>query len=96
MTEALVIAALAVILAAVVYSAIRDHNASEKEINSLKLKLEAQKKISAELAQYAKEIAKIKSDKEDVAEQIDEAKNDEEVLSIIAGLVSANNDRVRK
>ena len=96
MTEALVIAALAVILAAVVYSAVKDHNASEKEINSLKLKLEAQKKISAELVQYTKEITKINNDMDKVADQIKEAKNDEEVLSVIAGLVRANNDRVRK
>lgn len=95
-TPWLIIAALAVILGAVVYVSIKDRKANKKEIKRLTAELEAQKQISAELVAYTKEIAKINGDKDKVADQINEAKNDEEVLAIIAGLVSANNDRVRK
>lgn len=57
--------------------------------------LTKQKSISKELMHYAEEIAKINGDKDKVADQIKEAQNEEEVLSIIAGLVHTNNDRVR-
>ena len=88
--------ALFLILAFAIYAAIKTLQKNRAEIKRLTAELEAQEKISQELQQYIKEIAKINSDKEDVAQQIQEAKNDEEVLAIIAGLVSTNNDRVRK
>lgn len=91
----LVCAALFIMLAFAVYAAIKTLQKKNQEINRLQTELRAQEKISQELQQYIKEIAKINSDKEDVAQQIQEAKNDEEVLAIIAGLVSANNNRVR-
>ena len=95
-TPWLVCAALFLMLAFAVYVAIKTLQKKTQEINRLQTELRAQEKISQELQQYIKEIAKINSDKEDVAQQIQEAKNDEEVLAIIAGLVSTNNDRVRK
>lgn len=95
-TPWLVCFALFLMLAFAVYAAIKTLQEKTKEINQLKTELRAQEKISQELQQYIKEIAKINSDKEDVAQQIQEAKNDEELLAIIAGLVRDNNDRVRK
>lgn len=95
-TPWLVVAALFVTLCAVVYSYFRDHRADKKEINNLKNQLSAQKRISQELSSYIKEVTKIKGDESEVANSIKEAENDEEVLAIIAGLVSNNNDRVRK
>ena len=68
----------------------------KQEIKRLEGELEGQKKINQELLQYTKEVAKINSDKEEVAQQIQEAENEEELLAIIAGLVRDNNDRVRK
>ena len=95
-TAWLVCGALFLILIFVVYVTIKSRKAQNNEIKRLTAELESQKKVSQELQQYIKEIAKINSDKEDVAQQIQEAKNDEEVLAIIAGLVKSNNDRVRK
>lgn len=95
-TPWLVSFALFVILAFAVYAAIKSLRKKDQKIKSLQTELEGQKKISQELLQYTKEIAKIDSDKEDVAQQIQEAENDEEVMAIIAGLVHTNNDRVRK
>ena len=94
-TPWLVCFALFLMLAFVVYAAIKSYKKNRAEIKRLQTELEAQEKISQELQHYIKEIAKINSDKEDVAQQIQEAKNDEEVLAIIAGLVSTNNNRVR-
>ena len=95
-TPWLVCFALFLITAFVVYAAIKTQKKNHDEIKRLQAELRAQEKISQELQQYIKEIAKINSDKEDVAQQIQEAKNDEEILAIIAGLVRDNNDRVRK
>ena len=95
-TAWLVCGALFLILISVVYVTIKNRKAQNNEIKRLTAELESQKKVSQELQQYIKEIAKINSDKEDVAQQIQGAKNDEEVLAIIAGLVKSNNDRVRK
>lgn len=95
-TAWLVCGALFLILLSVVYVTLKSRKAQNNEIKRLTEELESQKKVSQELQQYIKEIAKINRDKEDVAQQIQEAKNDEEVLAIIAGLVKSNNDRVRK
>lgn len=94
-TPWLVCFALFLMLVFAVYVVIETYRKKNQEIKRLQAELEAQEKISQELQQYIKEIAKINSDKEDVAQQIQEAKNDEEVLAIIAGLVSTNNNRVR-
>lgn len=67
----------------------------QEDNQNLAADLQKQKDVSKELMHYAEEIAKINGDKENVAEQIQEAQNEEEVLSIIAGLVHTNNDRVR-
>ena len=95
-TPWLVCGALFLILVSVVYVTFKNRKAQNNEIKRLTAELKSQKKVSQELQQYIKEIAKINSDKEDVAQQIQEAKNDEEVLAIIAGLGKSNNDRVRK
>lgn len=92
----LVVAALVVTLIAVVDVAIKQRRESSKEINRLKEQLESQKKVSEELLFYVEETARNNSDKDKVSEQIKEAKNDEEILAIISGLVSANNNRVHK
>lgn len=67
----------------------------QEDNQNLAADLQKQKNVSKELMHYAEEIAKINGDKENVAGQIQEAQNEEEVLSIIAGLVHTNNDRVR-
>lgn len=95
-TPWLVCFALFLMLVFAVYAAIKTLQKKAQEIKRLEGELEGQKKINQELLQYTKEISKIYSDKEDVAQQIQEAKNDEEVMAIIAGLVHTNNDRVRK
>lgn len=95
-TPWLVCFVLLVTLAFVAYVAIKGLKKANAEVKRLTAELDGQKKISQELLQYTKEIAKIDSGKEDVAQQIQEAENEEELMAIIAGLVRDNNDRVRK
>lgn len=92
----LVVAALIVTLIAVVDVTIKQRKMSNDEIKRLTAELTTQKKISEELCFYVEEIARKNADKDKISEQIKEAKSDEEVLSIISGLVHANNDRVHK
>ena len=46
------------------------------------------------LYKYSEQISKIKKDKEDVIHEINQAESTEDILAIIAGLVSDNNKRV--
>lgn len=92
----LVCVALLVILAFVVYVAIKTSKAQKKKIKALTARLESQKIIAENLVMHAEELSKIKGDKEEVAQKINEAKSDEEVNQIISNLVHANNNRVRK
>ena len=85
---------LIVALAAVVLVAKMCRNL-QKEKKQLEAELSKQKRVSEELKRYTEELVKINGDKDKVAEQIKEAQSDEEVLNIIAGLVHANNDRMR-
>ena len=96
LTPWLVCLAFLVMVASVFYVALKTQNANKKEIKRLTEELEAQKKNSEELCEYIKKNADIKSDKEKVAQKIKEAENNEEVMAIIAGLVHANNNSVRK
>lgn len=95
-TPWLVCFALFAMLIGVAYIAVKTRRKDKQEIKRLEGELEGQKKLNQELLNYTKEIAKINGDKEDVAQQIQEAENEEEVMAIIAGLVHTNNDRMRK
>lgn len=92
----LVCVALLVILTFVVYVAIKTSKAQKKKIKALTARLESQKIIAENLVMHAEELSKIKGDKEEVAQKINEANSDEEVNQIISNLVHANNNRVRK
>ena len=95
-TPWLVCFALLLMLVFAVYAAIKSSRRKNQQIKELEGALEAQKKVSSELVHYAEEIGKINGDEQKISEQINEAKNEEEVMAIIAGLVHTNNDRVRK
>lgn len=90
----LLVAVLVVMLISVVDVTVKYRKETTKKIGRLSEQLEAQKRISKELCVYVTEISKVNGDKQNVSEQIKEAQNDEEILAIIAGLVSTNNNRV--
>lgn len=95
-TPWLVCVALLAMLIGVVYVAIKTSKTQKNEIKQLSAELESQKAAVKSLIEHADELKKIKCDKEEVAQKISEAKDEEEVSNIIIDLVRANNDRVRK
>ena len=68
----------------------------QDENKKLKEEVEKQKETVIELYKHAEDVAKIQKDKSQVNQKIKEAQTDEEIHNIIAGILAANNSRVRK
>lgn len=96
MKLALVLIIVVVILVITLYFLGRICKSLQEEVNYLNVELAKQKKVCKELRDYTEQLVKINGDKDNVAQKIKEAESDEEVLSIVAGIVNANNNRVRK
>jgi predicted Holliday junction resolvase-like endonuclease len=95
-TIILIFIAIIVVLGAVIYALIRDRKSLKKEITHLTSELYKANQNATHLAEYIKKVQDIKSKEKITNQKIKEAKNDEEVLSIIADIVNDNNNRVRK
>lgn len=91
----LIMLAVIVIMGAVIYALVRDRRASKKEIEKLNNILSSAKNNIEQLTSYIDKIQKIKTEGKTITQQIKEAKNDEEIFSIIANIVSDNNSRVQ-
>ena len=87
LTFILIIAVLVLILYAVVYKAI-----------GLKKENEKLEKLIAEyrqsLSEYMTELALIRADGATVQKEIENAQTEEEILNILGGIISRNNNRV--
>ena len=94
-TPWLVCAALFLMLAFVVYAAIKIFQKKNQEIKSLEAELTKQKQNMAYLVKHTEEIVKIEQSEDQVQEEIRNAKSDEEVADIINAIVNINNARVR-
>lgn len=92
MIEAVITAVLLFI--ALVFS-VRRCKKLRAEIKSLKSEVEAQKRNTAYIFKHASELARIDGDRIKIEKEIHDAKNDEEIISVINALASANNGRVR-
>lgn len=68
----------------------------KKENKRLEGELEQAKTNIAYLYRNAQEIAKIEKDEKKVAEEIKNAKTDEEIFDIVNAVIASNNSRVRK
>lgn len=69
---------------------------ARKQKKELSDTVEKQKSNINSLVQYASKISEIKNGKSDTEKKIQEAKSDEEISDIVAGIVSVNNSRVQK
>lgn len=65
-----------------------------KEIRSLSGEVKALQVSIKILSDYIKKITDIKTDEQDLAEQIIGAESDEEIENILNGIIAANNGRV--
>ena len=94
-TFLIVIAAVIAIETLALFIVGKTANQTRKENSELKEEVAKQKRNVNALVDYEKYIVRLLKDKDKIAEEIKEAKTDEEIQNIINSLVGRNNDRVR-
>lgn len=94
-TIILVMSAVIVTMIGIIYVLFRDKKAKKKEIDQLKNKLESANDNLCAMRDYIEKILAIKRDTQTTVEKIKEAKTDEEIINILADIISANNNRVQ-
>ncbi len=95
LTIILILIAVIVTMGGIIYVLLKDKKTKKKEIEQLKDKLESANENLYAMKHYIERILAIKADTQTNVEKIKEAKTDEEVLSILADIISANNNRVQ-
>lgn len=94
-TVIMVMFAIIVTMGGIIYVLSKDKKAKKKEIDQLKNQLESANENLYAMRNYIEKILAIKRDTQTNVEKIKEAKTDEEVLNILADIISANNNRVQ-
>lgn len=95
LTIILTLLAIIVIMGAVIFALFKDKKTKKKEIEKLGNELASAMANLNLMQAYIKKILAIKADTQTNVEKIKEAKTDEEVLNILADIISANNNRVQ-
>lgn len=95
LTPWLACAVLLALLIFVGYVAIKACRAKDNEVRRLKYELQKERTNCIYLLQHAEELAKIKDESLAVDQAINEAKTDEEILSIINTVIADNNSKLR-
>lgn len=95
LTIFLVMTAVIITMGGIIYVLIKSRKADRKEIERLESTLSYAKENVTQLSSYIDKLQKIKAEEKSISQQIKEAKSDEEVYSIIARIVSDNNNRVQ-
>ena len=78
----------------VITALVRDIKKLKEENKQLNCKLDSARTNVEQLAEYIKSNDKIRKEEKKIAEEIKDAKTDEEVHSIISNIISLNNSRV--
>lgn len=95
LTVILTMLAIIVIMGAVIFALLKDRKLQKKEAEKLQDKLTSANENLYAMKHYIEQILAIKADTQTNVEKIKEAKTDEEVLSILSDIISANNNRVQ-
>lgn len=95
LTVILIMLAIIVTMGGTIYILLKDKKAKKKETEKLQDKLTSANENLFAMKHYIEQILAIKADTQSTIEKIKEAKTDEEVLSILADIISANNNRVQ-
>ena len=95
-TIILIFSAIIIILSGIIYILVKEKKSLKKENSQLLSELNKANQNSVQLAEYIKKMQDIKAEEKVTNQKIKEAKDDEEILSIIASIVNDNNARVRK
>ena len=91
----LIILACFVTMIGVITALIRDIKKLKEENRQLNCKLDSARSNVEQLAEYIKSNDKIRKEEKKIAEEIKDAKSDEEVHSIISNIIALNNSRVQ-
>ena len=94
-TLILILFAIIVMMSAVIYVLIRDKKSQKKENEKLGDELTSALANLNSMRDYIEKILAIKADTKSNVEKIKEAKTDEEVINVLADIISANNNRVQ-
>lgn len=95
LTIILTMVAVIVMMGAVIFTLLKDRKSQKKEIEKLGNELTSAMANLNSMRAYIEKILAIKTDTKINVEKIKEAKNDEEVLNILADIISVNNNRVQ-
>ena len=79
----------------VISALVRDIKKLKEENKQLNCKLDSERINVEQLAEYIKSNDKIRKEEKKIAEEIKDAKTDEEVHSIISNIIALNNSRVQ-
>ena len=90
----LLILACFVIMIGVITALVRDIKKLKEENKQLNCKLDSARINVDQLAEYIQSTDSIHKEEKKIAEEIKDAKTDEEVHSIISNIISLNNSRV--
>jgi len=91
----LLILACFVIMMGVITALIRDIKKLKEENRQLNCKLDTARNNVEQLTNYITNTDRIRKEEKKIAEEIKDAKTDEEVHSIISNIISLNNSRVQ-
>lgn len=95
LTIILTMIAIIVMMGGVIFTLLKDRKLKKKETEKLQDKLTSALANLNSMRDYIQKILAIKSDTKTNVEKIKEAKTDEEVINILANIISANNNRVQ-
>lgn len=95
LTIILTMIAIIVMMGGVIFALLKDRKLKKKETEKLQDKLTSALANLNSMRDYIQKILAIKSDTKTNVEKIKEAKTDEEVINILANIISANNNRVQ-
>ena len=91
----LVILACFVTMAGIITALIRDIKKLKEENRQLNCRLDTARNNVEQLTNYIKSTDRIRKEEKKIAEEIKDAKTDEEVHSIISNIIALNNSRVQ-
>jgi len=91
----LIILACFVIMIGVITALIRDIKKLKEENRQLNCKLDTARNNVEQLTNYITSTDRIRKEEKKIAEEIKDAKTDEEVHSIISNIIALNNSRVQ-
>ena len=90
-----VMTAIIIMLLGIIYCLIKKIGENKDRIRELKEQLGDAKKTAERLSDFIAKMQNIKADEKNVADKIKDAKDDEEIYSIVNDIIAINNGRLQ-